>query len=1463
MSARNPYLSRPLLVAFRDGAAMRAAGRSSGGRPGVRAVVAFLGHRSGTVHAAVERAGRASAAGHQPKTGDGAILRKEFGARYAQALGFDLFRPAEKRGGLDDPDGLDDLAADTWESAGAPLDVSGGAQGTGDFETGQLEFGDLSEFAGDVKKPRAAPSPGGVSAVRAARDVLPRYTASPFAIYPTDTMADLGERIFAATGIPPWRLNLSCERPGEEPMHAYDLLLSGVNAVLDVADLYDLRAHELVGGVVPDRRLEEARAESGSVQVMPFDEARQMEYRPGQLVVLVYAADIFDALDVPAVVDAVRDDYARDLLYFGVVIKYWPRLASAEAFVEAFTGRAEPAPYLAGTQKQAVERTRLAMEFLEEVWRRAGAKPPAERVTELELSGNDVRWGVATGVGAVLAAFDRLATGSGLPAAALSLPAQTASALGRVSRSAAVQRRPLVILKRHATSFTGTTPAAVVRLQRAAVSRPLIVRPSVTALVREDSEFATVGLQVQNLAGLSGFVVGRWPPDAGLSMGEAAQRLRRLIVPGLQAIRGDASARETSRAAEALRPRRLSAVWSWPHALTSDGFRALRAEVRRLEGAGFARSRAAQQPNVIALDWFQGVSDYETARADLARTFSHSRAAARGVANLYAGGGGIENIFARAFSGRIVRVVHRATDVRVEVVGCAPAEFDAIRATLSALFAILRTNKILHPQTLSQMANARAAVASAKTRRLRKLQETDPELYDLRRYEENAPVYAVLCQGDRQPRVYTEAERRRLSDSVRRRVVRYWNFTLNGPAFYDCGGPGSAYPHLGFRAGVHPLGYCLPCCKKAPPSASGSAASRAAHQRCLNVDEEEDSGAPAETDEVSATDRHVLVVGKTIPPGRLGGLPIRLKRLMSGAFGPDRAPLRLFGVPQSVPAIPDAGTFFAIAAALRRTPEALAERLAETAEALTETLGFFAEGAAAGVSSTQVAAAFRDSFVAGDPEPTVFSLGGAMEKTWVGLTESLVREVYGVVVVRFVARGPHLTLNVDTSGVELVKTRAAPALVIVETTGGAFPLVALGGRKGLWRESRRLFGSAAPDDALPADTVVDILVETCESAETDGTPLDNVRFRKAIDRSGWRATTMFGDLENRYYGAMVAGPSGETAWVPLAGGRVGETGDVPLAFAARNSDDVGSAGDLDAWFRAAGLKRPAVAKTLVSGASDAVGFLGEDGLAYFHAARPAETTSAPAVMRLPYDPREIDRALFEHQGAGVPYEIAAGARRARLRGARFRMFIAEFSNVCRTQRDPALRKRILAVIGSTRFASAAALAAMRQQLAELLAGHPADAASVQFAVASATGPAGLRAAIDSTHYEFDAVSFHRVRELARSDRSGALDALRPIMQKLVVEKDDSPAYDPPNFFQACGGGGDPLPPDPVLPPPVPPCENGRLALPAELFEPYLQILLDEIVLPMQANVVLHSAADYLDPLRFTQRKYETLETIEL
>lgn len=58
----------------------------------------------------------------------------------------------------------------------------------------------------------------------------------------------------------------------------------------------------------------------------------------------------------------------------------------------------------------------------------------------------------------------------------------------------------------------------------------------------------------------------------------------------------------------------------------------------------------------------------------------------------------------------------------------------------------------------------------------------------------------------------TEEEARGLASKKKGGLVKFWNFTEGRPAFYHC--PSKRFPHLSFRVGEHPLGYCLPCCKK-------------------------------------------------------------------------------------------------------------------------------------------------------------------------------------------------------------------------------------------------------------------------------------------------------------------------------------------------------------------------------------------------------------------------------------------------------------------------------------------------------------------------------------------------------------------------------------------------------------------------------------------------------------------------
>lgn len=81
----------------------------------------------------------------------------------------------------------------------------------------------------------------------------------------------------------------------------------------------------------------------------------------------------------------------------------------------------------------------------------------------------------------------------------------------------------------------------------------------------------------------------------------------------------------------------------------------------------------------------------------------------------------------------------------------------------------------------------------------------DPILYDLKKYGTHN-LYSRKCQKPHQPRIVSKDTKG---------AIKYWNFTNNVNEYYSC--PNPAYPSFSFITGVHPLGYCLPCCKKAKP----------------------------------------------------------------------------------------------------------------------------------------------------------------------------------------------------------------------------------------------------------------------------------------------------------------------------------------------------------------------------------------------------------------------------------------------------------------------------------------------------------------------------------------------------------------------------------------------------------------------------------------------------------------------
>jgi hypothetical protein len=1179
-----------------------------------------------------------------------------------------------------------------------------------------------------------------------------------------------------------------------------------------------------------DRHLEERRE---GLQVEALDTFTALGPSPGVRVTAAYYVDLYavvpplGAAERPqdGLAAVLHDRYQFDLLYYGGLLRYWPQLSpdacslalADPARVRATYPALDPGPEALRARfaaEQAVADAALG-------WRPTAAKGgrAAEAVTaatvrvvpEAGRMRADIRnifdWVPASpAVAAIMARFEVDPALLSEAGAALAGPEHLRG--GLVVASA---------VKRHASSYGPASAAAIdyfvehaprrgaaafalARRGEAAGARVPYARLVVyadgeyetSADWREDDRvgFAQVAAEMAavaaptvaaiNAMGAAAFPIGgclRVPTKApagrlheaeseesGIPVGGRPEG----VAPGIPV-----GGRPEGAAPGGTTLGAITVSAFWPHALTAAAFRELKTRFRAYEKAGVVGVRGLQQAGAYAFSFRKGVVAYDPRLAERAAA---TPGASRGT-NQYAwlSEPGAAARWAAAFQGRLVRFYHRTSDLRVEVTAAdSLAEFELIRRYLfSFLDGLLAGPGRLRVGDVE--AEARALTpeeARAASRRLRLLQERDPNLFDLKKYDPRATSYSILCQAGRQPRVFSEAEAAALPARQRAALVRYWNFTEGAPAFYDC--PSPHFPHLSFRAEQHPLGYCLPCCKKTRPAAGSRAA--LVNEACLA------RRAASDVALEGTLSRHVLTYGKEVPPGRVADPPRELGAgLLLDAVPPPFGPY-LVGVEQATPAVPHAGYAYALAYAASVGDAPADEVLSELA-ALAGQLGdtytaLGGGGAAAFASAGELADAILGAFVRRDAALSPFGPGGAAAAAWPAILSELARHAYGVETV--VAADPEgsgaVTLEAAHGAADALLGRGVCAgyvrprvALLVSGPAGTYPLALLNPKFYLraahehrWMAARRSFGEDAhvpigEEGGAGAELIIDrVAASVCEAlaAAVEAAPsLPDlaVLARYSCAPSAFVIDLRLVDMHNLCYGALLrrreagiglgqpacyaghtvqavctacgeSGPAPPLVYFPVRRSAYPVDG-TPTLYGVRPAVPLphvllqAAIADFNAFLASAGETCPPIAPVapLVGADGRCIGFVHAptgEALYFFH--DPEGEAPAGAPVRLPYDPREVDLAIHGRVEAGAPaHERLAPAheRLAREAGARnrlYRLFLAEFAAALRGDRNKALRAELAAAIRGANFASPDSVGALRRRLTESLQAYPAD-----------------------------------------------------------------------------------------------------------------------------------------------------------
>lgn len=1297
----------------------------------------------------------------------------------------------------------------------------------------------------------------------------PMYT--DIAVYPEDNFEDLRAKLCAASNIPIWRTHIfyyTGLREGrrgaaslEGPYVPYRITLDSVQVPVDWRALAPQQGPAIAGlpvDPVLEERREGLRIESLDLFTALAPAAADGEALALARVAAAYFVDLSDAISEPAALAAaLRDRYQFDLLYYGGILRYWP-LLSPDACSRALGGGAgnaalaESYPELA--PDPAALRERFALERAAADAALAWRPPPAGRRAAVAVAAAVLRVQPAGARMRVTVrnVFDWLATSATVLAARVRFDAEGA---------------PLVAVKRHTSSFLGPLAPAVAEW----AARPPRADTVAFALARPTGEATDAAgrLAVLTVGGDGHFeIAADWREDDRVSFADARGDLLRAATPLLRAVNEMHAAAFPIGGELVLTGGGalggITASAYWPLALSAAAFRELKLRFVRLERAGVIRSRGAQLSGVYQFAFVRGVTAYD--RRALGSRDRRDRPTALAY-NQYARLTDADSAarWAAAYPGRTIRIYHRATDLQIEISRAGSlAEFELIRRYL---FAFLDSERAL------ARAPARAVEAEAP-RRLRRLQERDPQLFDLKRHGATNAVYSVLCQAGRQPHVYSREEAAALSAKSRAALTAYWNFTEGVPAYYGC--PSAEYPHLSFRAGAHPLGYCLPCCKKARAPAGSRAAT--VNGACIASAQARARGdTAAAADAAAAAARHVLAYGKALQPGRLGELP---REVTGGLFLGSEAQLLAVGVPQATPGVPNAGFAFALARAC--DVENPLDQLAAAAAASSD---FFAlgAGAAAFPSAAALAAELRRAFIAQDPAPGPFSPGGAAAADWPDLLTALARAAFGVeTIVLFDAAGTGVISLEATASSAVAITNAVegarpPIIILLASPAGVYPVAAFGGRR---PPTESLAGADWRfSEGSPVAGALAAALAATRATRTPAHPNCALMVRFCAARREWKLSRRLANLRGQIYAVLLERNSHSGfAYIPVAyspavvDGSSLEFGpapkvELPVAELDAAIQAINEFIRTDAEFAPLLARSDPKAAPVVDDAGNTIGYTvacdnncPRETYYYYHSSLPAPSPADSRAVYFPYDPRAVDAAIAAMRLNSKTEDdaVAALAEAADARHRIYPLLLSEFAAALGDERNTELRGEIDRAVAAARFGDAHSTGVLRARLSELLAPWPDDTASVRTALAraytEATGKAEkinerARAIIEATPFTFDRLALARLQNLGSHAETAA--AVRRLLAPRVAA---ATAALPANMYVSCAATS-------ALPQPQ--CARGKLAVPAADLAGFYDCLAADIRNPSKAALLNAAAAGVIDPATFIRRPDELLVVHQL
>lgn len=670
-------------------------------------------------------------------------------------------------------------------------------------------------------------------------------------IYPEDRITELKEKIFLATEIPIYRQHLVLSYK-DSKIPTYSITLDG-SYNIDINDLSKDTAYK-IGGIPIDRTMYDFRDNMKIENLEYFMTANILSEHE------IYLVDMNLLININLSAEISNDKYRRELFYYGFVAKYFPMLTKEvfDDYLIEESSLGQSYPHLARGHKELT--VKYAAESVISNYNYAHTNRILDMAEKVPISITKMLAVVNTSMQSVNIRnlFDKLRVSKCVPMIyAYSLGSQNdkSSSVNLIKRFKQTEIKKIPAELRHGITL------------------------KINLAKKSKDEIRHMYLNIQDNGIYA--VWSTWNEEDKYSFNDCMKIMKKFIDPIITDINKLGKYVFNGRGLDIMTNRNvlysdLSISLFWKKLLNIRQFMMLRRYFEEYTKGGILRSGNNHPTGSYEFVFKKGMVEFD--RSNLERVVARGDIITISNYYSYLSNATIKTRWNQLYSGRNATMMHRTSDIKFSVSNIKENEFMIFHNYILGFITKARSNKDITDTTVDY----------SKVKLLKKLQEQDPELYNMKKYG-NVKNYSVLCQKGR-PMIYTNEELDRLSKKQKDKLTKYHNFTTGKPAYYGC--TDKVYSHLSFMVNAHPKGYCLPCCKK---------------EESLITSKKGKINAICLRDHVymgkdNNPYRHVMSYGKSIEPGRITHLPnASMVNLFYNTLEDKSTDYYIYGVPQSFP----------------------------------------------------------------------------------------------------------------------------------------------------------------------------------------------------------------------------------------------------------------------------------------------------------------------------------------------------------------------------------------------------------------------------------------------------------------------------------------------------------------------------------------------------------------------------------